>query len=73
MKGLGDAILKGKVLIGKEPFAVILADDLCINEEGKGVLTQMINLYRRYKCSIVAIMEVPMEETYKYGVIEGIF
>ena len=71
MKGLGDAILKGKVLIGQEPFAVVLADDLCINEEGKGVLSQMINLYKRYRCAIVAIMEVPMDETYKYGVIEG--
>ncbi len=71
MKGLGDAILKGKVLIGNEPFAVVLADDLCINEEGEGVLSQMIGLYRKYKCSIVAIMEVPIEETYKYGVIEG--
>ena len=71
MKGLGDAILKGEVLIGKEPFAVILADDLCINEEGSGVLTQMLRLYQKYKCSIVAIMEVPVEETYKYGVIDG--
>ncbi len=71
MKGLGDAILKGKVLIGHEPFAVILADDLCINENGKGVLSQMIALYQKYKCSIVAIMEVPVEETYKYGVIDG--
>ncbi len=71
MKGLGDAILKGEVLIGKEPFAVILADDLCINEEGSGVLTQMLKLYQKYKCSIVAIMEVPIEETYKYGVIDG--
>ncbi len=71
MKGLGDAIFKGEVLIGKEPFAVILADDLCINEEGSGVLTQMLRLYQKYKCSIVAIMEVPVEETYKYGVIDG--
>ncbi len=71
MKGLGDAILKGGVLIGHEPFAVVLADDLCINEEGKGVLTQMIELYQKYKCSIVAIMEVPKDETYKYGVIDG--
>lgn len=71
MKGLGDAILKGKVLIGHEPFAVVLADDLCINENGEGVLAQMLRLYRKYRCSIVAIMEVPMEETYKYGVIDG--
>ncbi len=71
MKGLGDAILKGKVLIGNEPFAVVLADDLCINEDGAGVLAQMIRLYEKYRCSIVAIMEVPEEETYKYGVIDG--
>ncbi len=71
MKGLGDAILKGNVLVGNEPFAVILADDLCINQEGDGVLSQMIKLYEKYKCSIVAIMEVPESETYKYGVIDG--
>jgi UTP--glucose-1-phosphate uridylyltransferase len=71
MKGLGDAILKGRVLIGPEPFAVVLADDLCINEDGEGVISQMIALYQKYKCSIVAIMEVPEEETYKYGVIDG--
>ena len=71
MKGLGDAILKGNALIGDEPFAVILADDLCIHLDGNGILTQMVKLYEKYKCSIVAIMEVPKEETYKYGVIDG--
>lgn len=71
MKGLGDAILKGGALIGYEPFAVVLADDLCINHEGSGILDQMVKLYEKYKCSIVAIMEVPEDQTYKYGVIEG--
>ncbi len=71
MKGLGDAILKGEALIGNEPFAVVLADDLCINQEGKGVLEQMVKLYEKYKCSIVAIMEVPQDQIYKYGVIDG--
>lgn len=72
MKGLGDAIYKGKVLVGaKEPFAVILADDLCVNPDGDGVLKQMVKLYEKYKCCIVATMEVPMEEVHKYGVIEG--
>jgi len=71
MKGLGDAILKGEVLIGNEPFAVVLADDLCINPGGDGVLRQMIKLNEKYRCSIVAIMEVPEDQTYKYGVIEG--
>lgn len=71
MKGLGHAILTGgETLIGNEPFAVILADDLC-DHEGTGVLAQMVELYEKYKCSIVAIEEVPKDETYKYGVIEG--
>ncbi len=72
MKGLGDAIYKGKALVGdNEPFAVILADDLCINPNGIGVLRQMIELYNKYRCSIVAIMEVDKKEVHKYGVIAG--
>ena len=72
MKGLGDAIYKGKVLVGSSaPFAVILADDLCVNPDGDGILTQMVKLYEKYKCCIVATMEVPKEEVHKYGVIEG--
>lgn len=70
MKGLGHAILVGGKLIGNEPFAVILADDYCV-ADGDGVLTQMVQLYAQYQCSIVAIEEVPKDETYKYGVIEG--
>jgi UTP--glucose-1-phosphate uridylyltransferase len=71
MKGLGHAILTGETLIGNEPFAVILADDLCSNGEGDGVLKQMIEVYNKYQCSVVAICEVPKEETQKYGVIDG--
>jgi len=72
MKGLGDAIYKGKVLVGdNNPFAVILADDLCVNPDGDGVLKQMVKLYEKYKCCIVACMEVPKEDVHKYGVIEG--
>lgn len=70
MKGLGHAILTGETLIGNEPFAVILADDLC-NNETDGVLKQMIEVYEKYQCSIVAIEEVPMDQTHKYGVIAG--
>jgi UTP--glucose-1-phosphate uridylyltransferase len=72
MKGLGDAIYKGNVLVGfANPFAVILADDLCVNPDGDGILKQMVDLYNKYKCCIVATMEVPNEEVHKYGVIEG--
>jgi UTP--glucose-1-phosphate uridylyltransferase len=70
MRGLGDAVLTGEPLIGNEPFGVILADDLC-HHSGDGVLTQMAKLYEKYKCSIVAIEEVPSEEVSKYGVISG--
>jgi UTP--glucose-1-phosphate uridylyltransferase len=67
MKGLGHAILTAEPLVGNNPFAVVLADDLC---EGD-VLSQMVKLYNKFKCSIVAIEEVPKEETSKYGVIAG--
>ncbi len=70
MKGLGHAILTGETLIGNEPFAVILADDLCYNEE-KSVLSQMVEVYEKYKCSVVAIEEVDSKDTNKYGIIEG--
>ena len=70
MKGLGHAILTGKSLIGNEPFGVLLSDDLCIND-GQGVLGQMAELYKQFRCSIVAIQEVPADETHKYGVISG--
>ncbi|WP_373036661.1 UTP--glucose-1-phosphate uridylyltransferase GalU [Sulfurimonas sp.] len=71
MKGLGHAISCGETLIGDEPFAVILADDLCDNEDGESVLSQMVKLYEKYKCSIVAVEEIPLENTNKYGVIAG--
>jgi UTP--glucose-1-phosphate uridylyltransferase len=72
MKGLGHAILTGETLIGEEPFAVILADDLCDNA-GKGVLAQMVELYNEHRCCIVAVEEIPKEDTHKYGVIAGEF
>jgi UTP--glucose-1-phosphate uridylyltransferase len=72
MKGLGHAILSGKTLVGDNPFAVLLADDLCFGEEaGEGILKQMTKLYNQFRCSIVAIQEVPADQTHKYGVIAG--
>ncbi|MDD3323827.1 MAG: UTP--glucose-1-phosphate uridylyltransferase GalU [Sulfurospirillaceae bacterium] len=71
MKGLGHAILTGETLIGNEPFAVILADDLCDNNGLDSVLKQMVEVYEKYKCAIVAIEEIPKEETNKYGVVAG--
>lgn len=73
MRGLGDAIHTGKSLVGEEPFGVVLADDLCINTNGEGVLSQMVKIYERYRCSIVAVMEVEKDEVGSYGVVEGKF
>tara|TARA_B110000008_G_C16939626_1_gene551920 strand:+ start:192 stop:1022 length:831 start_codon:yes stop_codon:yes gene_type:complete len=71
MLGLGHAILTGKPLIGNEPFAVILADDLCYSANDS-VLCQMVQIYKKYQCSIVAIEEVPYDQVDKYGIITGI-
>lgn len=70
MLGLGHAILTGEPLIGDEPFAVILADDLCDYDENS-LISQMIEVYNQYQCSIVAIEEVPINQTNKYGIIAG--
>ena len=70
MKGLGHAILTGESLIGREPFAVLLADDLCMNDD-EGVLSQMFKLYNEHHCTIVALEEVPENETHKYGIVAG--
>ncbi len=70
MRGLGHAILTGETLIGDEPFGVVLADDLCFGEDD-GVLTQMVDLYKQFRCTIVAIQEVPDDQIEKFGVIAG--
>ncbi len=72
MKGLGHAIACGETLIGDEAFAVILADDLCDNND-ESVLFQMTKLYEKYQCSIVAVEEIPLQDSNRYGVIAGEF
>ena len=68
--GLGHAIWCAKSLIGDEPFGVVLSDDLCLAEED-GVMAQMVKLYKQFRCSIVAIQEVPDDLIHKFGVIKG--
>lgn len=70
MKGLGHSILCGRSIMGDEPFAVVLADDLCFGEGG-GVLAQMLEIFTQHRTSVVAIEEVPAENTHQYGVIAG--
>ncbi len=71
IEGLGQAVLSGETLIGNEPFGVVLADDLCVNGDEPGVLTQMLEVYKTYKCSVVAVEEVKKEDVSKYGILAG--
>jgi UTP--glucose-1-phosphate uridylyltransferase len=65
--GLGHAVLMAKDLIGHEPFAVILPDDVVIGD--RPCIGQLIHAYQQTHASVVAVMEVPHEDTSRYGVI----
>jgi UTP--glucose-1-phosphate uridylyltransferase len=67
--GLGHAVLMAKELVGHEPFAVILSDDVVIGE--RPCIGQLVHAYNETHSSVVAVMEVPQAETNRYGVIAG--
>jgi len=67
--GLGHAVLCAKDLVGDEPFAVMLADDL-IEAEVPGI-RQLISIFEETSESVVALMEVPQAEVHQYGIIKG--
>jgi UTP--glucose-1-phosphate uridylyltransferase len=67
--GLGHAVLCAKPVIGDEPFGVILPDDLIVNE-GPGALRQMAELAAREDAGVLAVEEVPRDETHKYGIVD---
>lgn len=67
--GLGHAVLCAKPVVGNEPFAILLADDL-ISSSGKGVCEQMAELHERTGASVLSVEEVPPNETHKYGIVE---
>ena len=67
--GLGHAVLCAKDLVGDEPFAVILPDDL-ISTDDQGCLQQMIAVYDRFHCGIIAVENVPVTDTASYGIVE---
>ena len=67
--GLGHAVHCAKPIVGNEPFAVILADDL-IEDAGRGCIAQMVNLYHEKQCSILGVEQVNPSETDKYGVVK---
>lgn len=67
--GLGHAVLCAEKLVGHDPFAVILADDLLVGEPP--VLTQMVDIFNRYNSSVIGVEEVSREETRSYGIVDG--
>ena len=70
--GLGHAVLCAQPLVGNEPFAVLLADDLmCGLDGGPGVMTQMVNVFRDTQTSLLAVQEVPADHVQRYGIVAG--
>jgi UTP--glucose-1-phosphate uridylyltransferase len=67
--GLGHAVLCARDLVGDEPFAVMLADDLIDNEIP--CIRQLLNIFAEKKESVIALMKVPQDEVQRYGVIKG--
>jgi UTP--glucose-1-phosphate uridylyltransferase len=67
--GLGHAVLCARRLVGNEPFAVLLADDLMVGE--KPVMQQMVEQFNEWRASIIAVQEVPPEHTKRYGIVAG--
>ena len=67
--GLGHAVLCAEPLVGHEAFAVLLADDLMVDDEP--VLKQMVAQYAEWRASIIAVQEVPLEHTRRYGIVAG--
>jgi len=67
--GLGHAIWCARDIVGDEPFAVLLADDLIKSETP--VLHQMVKQYDRLRATTVAVIEVPKEETSRYGILDA--
>jgi UTP--glucose-1-phosphate uridylyltransferase len=67
--GLGHAILCAEKLVGDDPFAVILADDLLTGVQP--ILDQMIKIFQHYRCSIIGVEKIEKEQSRSYGVIDG--
>lgn len=67
--GLGHAVLCAKPVVGDSPFAVILPDDL-IDDGQRGVTKQMVEKYQQQRKSVIAVEDVPKEDTSKYGIVE---
>jgi len=70
--GLGHAVLCAEHMVGNEPFAVLLADDLMTGPPGgQPVLAQMAEQFKSLQQSILAVQEVPLDQTRRYGIVAG--
>jgi len=70
--GLGHAVLCAEPLVGNEPFAVLLADDLMVGPpDGEPVLKQMAAAFAQQGRSVIAVQEVPQDQVHKYGIVAG--
>lgn len=70
--GLGHAVLCAEPLVGDEPFAVLLADDLMVGPaDGKPVLAQMTEAFQKQGRSLLAVQEVPLDQVRRYGIVAG--
>jgi UTP--glucose-1-phosphate uridylyltransferase len=67
--GLGHAVLRAKELVGNEPFAVVLSDDIIASETP--CIRQLLDVYEYYGASVLALMEVPKEQISAYGVVDA--
>lgn len=68
--GLGHAVLCARPVVGEEPFAVLLADDLMdAGPDGNPIMLQMVEVYRKTQASVIAVEEVPRADTSKYGIV----
>jgi UTP--glucose-1-phosphate uridylyltransferase len=65
--GLGHAVLCAKPVVGDEPFAVLLADDLLDGDVP--VMKQMVDAFDYYRCSVLGVQDVPREDTASYGIV----
>ncbi|MDQ3796384.1 MAG: UTP--glucose-1-phosphate uridylyltransferase GalU [Pseudomonadota bacterium] len=68
--GLGHAVLCARPVVGNEPFAVILADDLIYNDVD-GCLSQMVDIYKEHGCGLIGVQAVPKDDVHSYGIVEG--
>src|SRR5690606_24821000 len=67
--GLGHAVLCARPVVGDEPFAVLLPDDLIWNRDGAGALAQMADVAERESASVIAVQDVPRSQTASYGIV----